>query len=50
MDTTISFKERAKLGLKELSKQMPVTLESAIEQAKNIASNSTSTHKKNRGN
>ena len=30
----MSFKERSKLGMKELSKQPPVTLEMARKQAK----------------
>jgi hypothetical protein len=37
----MSFQERAKLGMEELSKQLPITLTKAREQAQklNIASN-----------
>ena len=37
MNTQLSFEERAKLGMSELSKQEPVTLEFAIQQAKNVS-------------
>ncbi len=46
MNFTISFQERAKLGLEQLSKQSPVTLEMARLQAQKLKSQSTSGNKK----
>tara|TARA_R110000868_G_scaffold76573_5_gene220156 strand:- start:3076 stop:3288 length:213 start_codon:yes stop_codon:yes gene_type:complete len=37
MNTQLTFEERAKLGMSELSKQPPVTLEFAIQQAKKLS-------------
>ena len=37
MNTKLTFKERARLGVEQLAKQQPVTLELAIQQAKNIS-------------
>jgi hypothetical protein len=42
----ISFQKRAKLGLEELSKQLPVTIEMAKEQALRLKKNSNSKNKK----
>lgn len=42
----ISFKERVKIAKDNLSKQKPVTLEEAIEQAEWLKNNSKSTDKK----
>jgi len=44
----MSFQERAKLGLEQLSKQLPVTLTMARKQAKLLKSISTSKKKKQR--
>lgn len=46
MNFTISFQERAKLGLEQLSKQSPVTLEMARLQAQKLKSQSMSENKK----
>ncbi len=48
MNFTISFKERARLGLEQLSKQLPVTLEMARNQAQRFKTQSKSEHKKRR--
>jgi hypothetical protein len=45
MNYTISFQERVKLGLEQLSKQSPVTLEMARQQALNLKSQSKSGNK-----
>ena len=45
MNTKLTFKERARLGMSELSKQQPVTLEFAIQQAKNVSHQSKSNKK-----
>tara|TARA_R110000868_G_scaffold29601_7_gene110151 strand:+ start:1670 stop:1807 length:138 start_codon:yes stop_codon:yes gene_type:complete len=37
MNTQLTFKQRARLGMEQLSKQPPVTLEFAIQQAKNVS-------------
>ena len=37
MNTKLTFKERARLGVEQQAKQQPVTLELAIQQAKNIS-------------
>jgi len=42
----MSFQERAKLGLEQLSKQSPVTLEMARLQAQKLKSQSKSESKK----
>ena len=44
----MSFQERAKLGLEQLSKQSPVTLTMARKQAQLLKSKSTSKKKKQR--
>ena len=44
----MSFKERAKLGLEQLSKQLPVTLTMARKQAQELKSKSLSKNKKQR--
>lgn len=49
MNYKISFQERAKLGMEELSKQSPVTLSMAREQARKLKTLSTSDNKKKRG-
>jgi hypothetical protein len=41
-----SFQERAKLGMEKLSKQSPITLEKAREQAQRLKDQSTSKSKK----
>ena len=48
MNYKISFQERAKLGLEELSKQLPVTLMMAREQAQFLKSKSIIKNKKQR--
>ena len=48
MNYTMSFQERAKLGLEQLSKQLPVTLTMARKQAKLLKSKSTSKKNKQR--
>ena len=45
----MSFQERAKLGLEQLSKQSPVTLMMARKQVELLHSRSTSKNKKQRG-
>ncbi len=42
----MSFQERARLGLEELSNQLPVTLEMAKEQALRLKDKSNSKNKK----
>lgn len=49
MNYTMSFQERAKLGLEQLSKQSPVTLKMAKQQALRLKTQSTSKVKKQRG-
>lgn len=49
MNYTISFQERAKLGLEQLSKQSPVTLAMALKQAQQLKVQSKSENKKGRG-
>ena len=46
MNYTISFQERAKLGLEQLSKQSPVTLEEGRAQAGRLKQASKSKEKK----
>jgi hypothetical protein len=46
MNYTISFQERAKLGLEQLSKQLPVTLTMASKQARLLQTRSISKKKK----
>ncbi|MEY4048264.1 MAG: hypothetical protein RL284_1815 [Bacteroidota bacterium] len=48
MNYTISFQERAKLGLEQLSKQSPVTLEMARNQVQKLKTQSKSVKKKQR--
>ncbi|MGV9004658.1 hypothetical protein [Flavobacterium sp.] len=48
MNYTMSFQERAKLGMEQLSKQLPVTLTMARNQAKKLRASSTSKIKKQR--
>lgn len=48
MNYTISFQERAKLGLEQLSKQLPVTLTMARKQAQLLKTKSISKNKKQR--
>lgn len=45
----MSFQERAKLGLEQLSKQSPVTLAMARKQALKLKTQSKSESKKQRG-
>jgi hypothetical protein len=49
MNYTMSFQERAKLGLEQLSKQSPVTLKMAKQQAQQLKARSISKAKKQRG-
>ena len=44
----MSFQERAKLGLEQLSKQLPVTLSIARKQAEALRTKSKSKNKKQR--
>lgn len=46
MNYKISFKERAKLALEQLSKQLPITLKMAKQQAKQLKTQSISKGKK----
>jgi hypothetical protein len=48
MNCKISFQERAKLSMEQLSKQPPVTLEEARAQVKWLKYNSVSLDKKKR--
>ncbi|WP_199509084.1 hypothetical protein [Flavobacterium sp. AG291] len=48
MNSTMSFQERAKLGLEQLSKQSPVTLAMARQQAQQLKTQSIPKNKKNR--
>ncbi|MFN6074570.1 MAG: hypothetical protein ACK476_14180 [Fluviicola sp.] len=48
MSYTISFQERAKLGLEQLSNQSPVTLTMARNQAQMLKTKSTTKKKKQR--
>jgi hypothetical protein len=48
MNYTISFQERAKLGLEQLYKQLPVTLAMARKQAQKLKAQSKSGNKKQR--
>jgi hypothetical protein len=48
MNYKISFQERAKLSMEQISKQPPVTLEEARAQAKWLSELSTSKEKKQR--
>ena len=48
MNYTISFQERTKLGLEQLSKQSPVTLKMAKKQAQQLKTKSISKNKKER--
>jgi hypothetical protein len=48
MNYTLSFQERAKLGLEQLSKQLPVTLTMARKQAQLLKTKSTTKIKKQR--
>jgi len=48
MDPKITFKERAKLAKKILSKQSPVTLEEAKKQVAFLKATSSNTKKKKR--
>lgn len=48
MNYVMSFQERAKLGTEKLSKQSPVTLEKARQQAQYIKAQSSSDKKKQR--
>lgn len=49
MNYRISFQERAKLGMEELSSQSPVTLTMARNQAQKLKTLSSSRNKKKRG-
>lgn len=49
MNYKMSFQERAKLGLEQLSKQSPVTLKMAKLQAQKLKEESISKLKKQRG-
>ncbi len=46
MKSELSFQERAKLGMEQLSKQPPVTLEKARQQAQKLKIQSKSVDKK----
>jgi hypothetical protein len=46
MKYNVSFQERAKLAIAQLSKQQPITLEKAKEQALKLKTQSTSKNKK----
>lgn len=48
MNYTISFQERVKLAMEQLSKQSPVTLENAKKQVEFLKQKSTSKNKKHR--
>ena len=48
MNCKLTFKERAEIGMKQLAKQKPVTLEQARAQAKWLSETSTSKEKKKR--
>lgn len=48
MNYKMSFKERAKLGMKILANQKPVSLEHARAQAKRLSDNSISKEKRKR--
>lgn len=48
MNYTISFQERARLGLEQLSSQSPVTLAMARQQAEKLKTQSNSKNKKQR--
>ncbi len=48
MNYTISFQERAKLGMEKLSKQLPTTLEQARAQAQRLKTQSKTDKKKKR--
>ena len=48
MNYNVSFQERAKLGMAQLSKQSPTTLEQARKQARWLSQISTSSVKKQR--
>ena len=48
MNYTLSFQERAKLGLEQLSKQLPVTLTMARKQAQLLKTKSSTETKKQR--
>ncbi len=48
MKYSISFQERAKLGLEKLSKQLPVTLQEAKQQAHWLKNTSIQSPKKQR--
>nr|WP_309760020.1 hypothetical protein [Flavobacterium sp.] len=48
MNYTMSFQERAKLGMEQLSNQSPVTLTMACKQAQSLKTKSTSKNKKQR--
>jgi hypothetical protein len=48
MKYTMSFQERAKLALEQLSKQSPITLKMAKQQAHQLKSQSISKVKKHR--
>lgn len=45
----MSFQERAMVAMEKLSKQYPITLEKAREQAQQIKTKSSSENKKKRG-
>jgi hypothetical protein len=46
MNCAMSFQERAKLGMEQLSKQQPVSLKEAREQVKWLKAKSTTKDKK----
>jgi hypothetical protein len=48
MSYAMSFQERAKLGMEQLSKQPPVSLKEAREQVKWLKSKSTTKNKRQR--
>ena len=48
MNCKISFQERAKLSMEQISKQLPVTLEEARAQAEWLKNSSISSDKKKR--
>jgi hypothetical protein len=48
MNCVMSFQERAKLGMEQLSKQQPVSLKEAREQVKWLKAKSTTKSKRQR--
>jgi hypothetical protein len=49
MKSNLTFQERAKLGMEQLAKQPPITLQEALAQVAFLKSTSTSKERKKRG-